>query len=290
MQSLWKIKLDWDERIPENLLGPWRDFISQLSHLSEIKIPRWLNITPTVTSMEIHGFGDASDAAIGAVVYLVTIDSLGVAKSTTIASKSKLTPIKSDSNSSNKKKCKVSTPRLELSAAVLLVKLATWHHIPGEDNPADVVSRGTSSSQLYTDLLWWQGPAWIIKNQNEWPVLNNQEIDMTQVEEKPLVCNAMSTISESYLDNFSSLKKAVTAAAWLRRFYQSFTARYIVDRSSWITSEKRKIALLGLIINNQRLYFHEVIKRLSKSEALSRSSPLFIPFTIHFLASIFIYV
>ncbi|XP_044008494.1 uncharacterized protein LOC122852623 [Aphidius gifuensis] len=211
MQSLWKIKLDWDEQIPENLLGPWRDFISQLSHLSEIKIPRWLNITPTVTSMEIHGFGDASDAAIGAVVYLVTIDSLGVAKSTIIASKSKLAPIKSDSNSSNKKKYKVSTPRLELSAAVLLVKLvrdieqsldcqsasihlwtdssityywitgdvnrwktfvynrvvfiqntltqATWDHVPGEDNLADVVSRGTSSSQLYTDLLWWQGPA-----------------------------------------------------------------------------------------------------------------------------------
>ncbi|XP_044012689.1 uncharacterized protein LOC122855396 [Aphidius gifuensis] len=102
MQSLWKIKLDWDEQIPENLLGPWRDFISQLSHLSQIKIPRWLNITPTVTSMEIHGFGDASDAAIGAVVYLVTIDSLGVAKSTIMASKSKLAPIKSDSNSSNK--------------------------------------------------------------------------------------------------------------------------------------------------------------------------------------------
>ncbi|XP_044005614.1 uncharacterized protein LOC122850549 [Aphidius gifuensis] len=323
MQSLWKIKLDWDEQIPENLLGPWRDFISQLSHLSEIKIPRWLNITPTVTSMEIHGFGDAS---IGAVVYLVTIDSLGVAKSTIIASKSKLAPIKSDSNSSNKKKCKVSTPRLELSAAVLLVKLvrdiqqsldcqsanihlwtdssityywitgdvnrwktfvhnrvvfiqntltqATWHHVPGEDNPADVVSRGTSSSQLYTDLLWWQGPAWIIKNQNKYPVLNIQEIDMTQVEEKPLVCNVMSTISESYLDNFSSLRKAVTAAAWLRRFCQSFSARYFVDRSSWITSEKRKITLLGLVINDQRLYFHEVIKQLSKGEALSRSSPL----------------
>ncbi|XP_044008615.1 uncharacterized protein LOC122852695 [Aphidius gifuensis] len=97
---------------------------------------------------------------------------------------------------------------------------------------------------------------------------------MTQVEEKPLVCNAMSTIDESYLDNFSSLRKAVTAAAWLRRFYQSFSARYIVDRSSWITSEERKIALLGLVINNQRLYFHEVIKQLSKGEALSRSSPL----------------
>ncbi|XP_044013992.1 uncharacterized protein LOC122856381 [Aphidius gifuensis] len=84
----------------------------------------------------------------------------------------------------------------------------------------------------------------------------------------------MSTISETYLDNFSSLRKAVTAAAWLRRFYQSFSARYIVDRSSWITSEERKIALLGLVINNQRLYFHEVIKQLSKGEALSRSSPL----------------
>ncbi|XP_044013994.1 uncharacterized protein LOC122856384 [Aphidius gifuensis] len=145
MQSLWKIKLDWDEPIPENLLGPWRDFVSQLSHLSEIKIPRWLNLTPTVSSIEIHGFGDASDAAIGAVVYLVSIDTLGVAKSNIIASKSKLAPIKAESNSSNKTR-------------------ATWHHVPGEDNPADIVSRGTSSSQLHTDTLWWQGQPGLSKS------------------------------------------------------------------------------------------------------------------------------
>ncbi|XP_044010185.1 uncharacterized protein LOC122853832 [Aphidius gifuensis] len=135
MQSLWKIKLDWDEPIPENLLGPWRDFVSQLSHLSEIKIPRWLNLTLTVSSIEIHGFGDASDAGIGAVVYLVSVDTLGVANSNMIASKSKLAPIKAKSNSSNKTR-------------------ATRHHVPGEDNPADIVSRGASSSQLHTDTLW----------------------------------------------------------------------------------------------------------------------------------------
>ncbi|XP_044005877.1 uncharacterized protein LOC122850886 [Aphidius gifuensis] len=324
MQSLWKIKLDWDEPIPENLLGPWRDFVSQLSHLSEIKIPRRLNLTPTVSSIEIHGFGDASDAAIGAVVYLVSIDTLGVAKSNIIASKSKLAPIKAESNSSNKTRVKVSTPRLELSAAVLLVKLvrdiqqslgcqsakihlwtdssiiyywikgdasrwktfvhnrvvfiqntltqATWHHVPGEDNPADIVSRGTSSSQLHTDTLWWQGPAWIIKSQDSWPVLSNPEIDMTQVEEKPLICNVTSTIREEFLDNFSSLVKAVTAAALWRRFYQSFSLKYPVNKSSWITSEERQNALLGLVVNNQRLYFHKEIKQLSKGETLSKSS------------------
>lgn len=73
--------------------------------------------------MQIHGFGDASDAAIGAVVYLVVIDSFGIAKSNIIAAKSKVAPIKRESGDSKKIKIKPLTPRLELSAAVLLRKL-----------------------------------------------------------------------------------------------------------------------------------------------------------------------
>ena len=35
----------------------------------------------------------------------------------------------------------------------------TWHHCPGEDNPADFVSRGTTVVQL-KEQKWMAGPPW----------------------------------------------------------------------------------------------------------------------------------
>ncbi|GFV62206.1 uncharacterized protein TNCV_3500061 [Trichonephila clavipes] len=34
----------------------------------------------------------------------------------------------------------------------------SWHHISSENNPADLVSRGLSVSDLINSPLWWKGP------------------------------------------------------------------------------------------------------------------------------------
>ncbi|GFY24874.1 hypothetical protein TNCV_2690651 [Trichonephila clavipes] len=34
----------------------------------------------------------------------------------------------------------------------------SWHHISSENNPADLVSRGLSVSDLMNSHLWWKGP------------------------------------------------------------------------------------------------------------------------------------
>ncbi|GFY11986.1 uncharacterized protein TNCV_4974861 [Trichonephila clavipes] len=34
----------------------------------------------------------------------------------------------------------------------------SWHHISSENNPADLVSRGLSVSDLINSSLWWKGP------------------------------------------------------------------------------------------------------------------------------------
>lgn len=45
---------------------------------------------------------------------------------------------------------------------------AIWHHVPGEDNPADCASRGLAPSELESHPLWWQGPSWL-RETAEWP-------------------------------------------------------------------------------------------------------------------------
>ena len=38
---------------------------------------------------------------------------------------------------------------------------AHWHHVQGQDNPADCASRGLRPTELSKHSLWWTGPLWL---------------------------------------------------------------------------------------------------------------------------------
>ena len=52
-----------------------------------------------------------------------------------------------------------------------------WRHVPSQDNPADLRSRG---GQVTGNLLWWKGPPWLT-NQSEWA----RDILTPDIEAKP---------------------------------------------------------------------------------------------------------
>lgn len=79
--------------------------------LHNIKIPRWVGRGTENLHYEIHGFSDASTSAYGAVVYLRVCNLDGTVHVSLLLDKSKVAPLKP-----------MSIPRLELSAALLLVK------------------------------------------------------------------------------------------------------------------------------------------------------------------------
>ena len=39
--SLWKLKIDWDDNIPKDLLQHYQQWLSDLHHIKEISISRW---------------------------------------------------------------------------------------------------------------------------------------------------------------------------------------------------------------------------------------------------------
>lgn len=113
IQSLWKLELDWDEHVPEDLDNDWERFLCSIPQISDIKIPRWLGMAQNAIT-ELHGFCDASEMAYAAVIYARTIHPNGEITIQLIQSKTRVAPLK-----------KLTIPRLELCGAYLLTQLMT---------------------------------------------------------------------------------------------------------------------------------------------------------------------
>ena len=210
LQQVWEKKIGWDDPVPSSIYNVWFQWRSELHLLSEKHIPRcYFDKESHITSMELHGFCDASELAYAAVVYLRLTTTLDTQVSLVI-SKTKVSPIK-----------RLTIPRLELCGASLLARLLhhvrqilniplsqtyawtdstivlnwldgspkrfktyvgnrismimellppdRWHHVNGIDNPADCASRGLFPSELLRHPLWWNGPTWLKQSSAEWP-------------------------------------------------------------------------------------------------------------------------
>lgn len=111
---LWTTGLQWDELLTPELTAKWEVFVSSLSSLSGINIPRALNLASS-TSVQLHGFSDASEVGYAAVVYLRCQQPNDDVIIRQIMAKTRVAPLK-----------RVTLPRLELNGAHLLAQLTAY--------------------------------------------------------------------------------------------------------------------------------------------------------------------
>ena len=50
---------------------------------------------------------------------------------------------------------------------------ASWNFCLGEQNPADIPSRGMTARELVTEDKWWKGPEFLHNDEEEWPRKDN---------------------------------------------------------------------------------------------------------------------
>ncbi len=113
LQRIWSLGLDWDELIPSELTDVWQRWRDELHMITEFPIPRcYFQQNRNFQSCSLHGFCDASQTAMAAVVYIRVVYSEDCVSVELVMAKSKVSPVKPQT-----------IPKLELSAAVLLTKL-----------------------------------------------------------------------------------------------------------------------------------------------------------------------
>lgn len=111
IQHLWTLGLDWDQTPPSDVIAHWNKYKSQLPCFSDLKIPRRI-LKDNFTSCQLHGFCDSSEKGYSAVIYFRFQFSDETTDVSLICAKTKVAPL-----------AKLSLPRLELCAALLLAKL-----------------------------------------------------------------------------------------------------------------------------------------------------------------------
>ncbi|MEM7299252.1 MAG: hypothetical protein AAF391_13420, partial [Bacteroidota bacterium] len=116
LQRLCQLNLGWDESLPDRFQKDFIHWKSNLPCLKEIVVSRCYKpafFSDIVEDVSLHHFSDASDFAYGCCSYLRLVDSNENVHCSLVVGKSRVAPIK-----------QISTPRLELTAAGLNVKVA----------------------------------------------------------------------------------------------------------------------------------------------------------------------
>lgn len=112
VQSAWLQHLDWDVPLAARETAVWATLEEELPLLEVIRLPRWFGCDGIASTLELHGFSDASELAYAAVIYLRASNDITTTISL-VAAWTKVVPLK-----------RVFLSRLELCAAHLVAKLA----------------------------------------------------------------------------------------------------------------------------------------------------------------------
>lgn len=189
MRSIHQSQKNWDQLLSSDFQDEWLQLASSSKSVNSIRIPRHAVIT-NATSLQLHGFSDASKLGYGACVYLVSSDAEGNIMSHLVSSRSRLAG-------------ETQMPRLEVNGGVILAHMITqigqllgitqlhcwmdsmiglcwiakqpanlkefianrirdiqvttrnhdciWRHVATHLNPADVLSRGMTADEFHDD-------------------------------------------------------------------------------------------------------------------------------------------
>ncbi|XP_072937318.1 uncharacterized protein [Epargyreus clarus] len=310
LQSLWKLKISWDEPIPEAEQELFATWMEQLAGISHLRLERQYALGDC-HNRELHILCDASEQAYAAVAYWRITRPDGSYCLSLIAAKSKVAPKRTQT-----------IPRLELQAAVIGARLADnikkehrteaartiywtdsmtvvhwvrhdakrytpfvahrlgeiseltqkeeWRWVPTHENVADDATRFTSATITAGDR-WFRGPDFLRLPEDQWPKEKSEDEDPQ--EEVVLHVAASTPNDDEWLPDPARVSKyetLVRAAARVLAFVDICRRR--ATRMEFQHIEKAEEALIR---RAQRDSFPEELQLLKKEKAITKTSRLF---------------
>ncbi|GIY23158.1 reverse transcriptase [Caerostris darwini] len=244
-----KYQLQWDEVVPPDIAIEWKTLLKDILFVKDFKISRYL-FHDADKEIPPDGFSDASEKAYVA------------------------NPMPTDG--------KLSWPT-EWRKSKLLSSPTQWHPVSGNENPADLATRGVSSSALLTSV-WLCVPEFLHNEcsfypESSVPTLNDSVSTLNDPVPEERCC-VQSTIAANHLPNsndlfqkYSSLFKLKRAAAYCLRFVNN--CRNSKDKvTGFLNTSELTNAINVLIKFVQFIVFNNEINALKRNQALSCRSKI----------------
>lgn len=312
LKKLWQLKVDWDEPVPSDIRSAWIEFSKGLSTLVTFQIPRLvLCDSPchiemhTFSDASLAGYGvciylkTTNSYGIAMVRLLCSKSKVGPVKPTTVPR------LELSGALLAARLCKTVTESLNIvpdrtvhwcdSSVVLgwlkgdasrlktfvanrvseiqdTTQASAWRYVPTSENPADLISRGVDASQLQNSSLWWNGPEFLLNNEDDWPTLKvDKHIDLPEVKTVATITISAPVIDFERFSNFSRLQRTM---AYVKRFVNNI--KFPKNKLTGIlTAEELNSALKTLcLISQQQCFPIEYKTLLDKKELSSRSKIL----------------
>lgn len=283
LKQVWEAEVEWDDPVPDSILTAWNSFQIQLEELKQFALPRQAFPSES-ESLELHGFSDASGKAYGCAIYMVAKTQRGrtshllCAKSRVAPKKEMTLPrlelqaalllaeVSSRVRAVLKDRITAEYYWCDSQVALTWIKSPTskwkifirnrtkkiqhltsvenWYYVRSAENPADLVSRGTTVKQLIGSKksFWLNGPEFLAEETYPKHLFNNDEAALE--EEVKKACTAVAKIepTEDYIEKFkyhTSLRRTRRHFAIISRAINNFMAKSTKLRARGILAERR---------------------------------------------------
>lgn len=215
LQDMWRLSIDWDERIPSQFEEKWINWLQELHQVKHFRIPRcYCPSIPEADHIELHVLVDASERAFSAVAYFRVVfkDEKLPARISFVSSKSRCAPLKY-----------MTVPRKELQGAVLGARLKS----------AIIESHTFEISRV----IYWSDSktviSWIKSDHRRYkPFVANRVseiLDHSEVSDWRWVPSAMNVADDATRD--VDPPKFESTARWI------FGPEWLIDENDWPTEE-----------------------------------------------------
>lgn len=149
----------------------------------------------------------------------------------------------------------------------------TWRHVPTDENPADLISRGTSVDSLQSLNLWWHGPDYLKRDPSHWPVTPSTVKTLPETRNEVSLHINNSTPRELIdFSRFSNLSRLQRTVAYVLRFV-NILKKGTQNKTKYLNTDELDKALI-LIMRQSQLHSFPEYSLLVKKHDLPIKSPL----------------